>query len=319
MAEQPDLSGVPTLQTFFESPELYERYHIHLIGVRPAEEGGQGLGNRRNMFGTPRLVDPVADPYVTVATVGADTGSTDYFAIGKHTFPVLVDSQTPLWDAKCLLIAKKGSTEGIEFNMFDKNHNAQDEAFLGFTLWRSEMPNVTPTNSSVWTDYVRSSLKGRANKLDFMFRVMVTDCSDRIVSQKEMEDMCVDTDQLTYTEVVVPDDDTDDQEDNTLLQCWRHTTSSRATDKAVFWVLGRNDAFMHPHVAKRLFLDNGFDLYVLNYKQTGHCRKRGWVTDAHFNSHNKYGTFDVYNKDIAKSLELISGSREYQTLLGYGT
>jgi hypothetical protein len=49
----------------------------------------------------------------------------------------------------------------------------------------------------------------------------------------------------------------------------------------------------------------------------GHCRKHGWVADSHHNSHNKYGTFDAYINDFEKSLDLISGSKEYDTLLGY--
>jgi hypothetical protein len=79
----------------------------------------------------------------------------------------------------------------------------------------------------------------------------------------------------------------------------------------------RNDTFSHPHVVKKLFFENKFDLFVLNYKMNGHCRKHGWVKDAHFNSHNKYGTFDVYINDVEKSLDLISGCRDYGTLLGY--
>ena len=34
---------------------------------------------------------------------------------------------------------------------------------------------------------------------------------------------------------------------------------------------------MHPHVAKALFIEKGYDLYVLNYSSNGVCRKRGWV------------------------------------------
>jgi hypothetical protein len=34
---------------------------------------------------------------------------------------------------------------------------------------------------------------------------------------------------------------------------------------------------MHPNVAKSLFTERGYDLYVLNCSATGMCRKRGWV------------------------------------------
>ncbi len=79
--------------------------------------------------------------------------------------------------------------------------------------------------------------------------------------------------------------------------------------------ISRGDAFMHPHVVQKLFFDSNYDLYVLNYKMVGHCRKHGWVKDAHLNSHNKYGTFDTYFHDISMSLNIIG--KGYETLLGY--
>jgi hypothetical protein len=241
MAEQPDLSGVPTLHSFFETPELYERYHIHLVGVRPTVEGGC-IANKTGFKG---LLAPVTDPYVTLSTVGPDTGSTEYFLIGNHTSAVLSGSQTPSWDEKCLLIAKKGSTEGVEFKMVDKNDTimVEDDDLFGFTLLRSEMPPVTLLNDSVWTELVRSSATGRTANTEFVFRVMVTECTDSIVSKQEMEDFCQDTEHMTYTEEVITDGkNNDDPEDNALLQCWRHTSNGGEANKAVLWVLGR---FVH--------------------------------------------------------------------------
>jgi alpha-beta hydrolase superfamily lysophospholipase len=50
---------------------------------------------------------------------------------------------------------------------------------------------------------------------------------------------------------------------------------------------------------------------------TGHCRKQGWVKDAHYDSHNKHGDFNVYNHDISQALDKISAYRVYDELLGY--
>lgn len=125
-------------------------------------------------------------------------------------------------------------------------------------------------------------------------------------------------------EVIIVTVDTECDEDNALLQCWNkqsdNDNNTTTNSKAVLWILGRNDCFMHPHVAKRLFLERGYDLYVLNYKMNGHCRKQGWVHDPHFNSHNKQGSFDVYVNDITKSLQIIAqqhGGVAYETMLGY--
>ena len=100
------------------------------------------------------------------------------------------------------------------------------------------------------------------------------------------------------------------------MQCWqRQSQGGQGSSKAVLWILGRNDVFMHPHVAARLF--GGHDLYVLNYKQNGHTRKRGWVEDAHLVSHNKRGDFNVYKQDIAAALDVLQGIGDYDQVLGY--
>jgi hypothetical protein len=232
MAELPDFSAVPVYQTFFEQPELYERYHIHLIGL--TGEAGSGIQKSRNRLGFIKLRDAVTDPYVTVETFGEDTGSTDYFGIGMHKFPVLENSPTPLWDAKCTLIAKKGSTEGIVFRMLDED-GKRDEVLMELTLSREDLPEARSIQEAEWCKFVRTSASGRTEGLDFVFKVMVSDCASRLVSKEETEAFCQDSERLTYTEEVIPDD-SEDPGDNALLQCWRQT--AEGTNKAVFWVLG---------------------------------------------------------------------------------
>jgi hypothetical protein len=315
----PDLSRVPVYDSFFNHPEEYQRYHIHLIGAEKNQDGGVAIDKRRNQFGRPRVVDAIADPYVTVETVGDqnNTGSTSYFPVGKHTFPVLENSSSPLWDAKAMIMGKKRHVQGLRFQLLDKNSRADDEVLMEFTLDKSEIPTPTPLRDSIWTEYRKAGTCGRLTNMVLVFRIMVTSTSDQMVN-KETSRAFQRTSKhgYVYTEVVLPDEMTGDDNDSALLQCWRlpANNNSEIPKKAVLWILGRNDVFMHSHVASRLF--KGHDLYVLNYKQNGHTRKRGWVTDAHYNSHNTYGDFNVYNRDIAASLELIRDI-DYEQLLGY--
>jgi alpha-beta hydrolase superfamily lysophospholipase len=77
---------------------------------------------------------------------------------------------------------------------------------------------------------------------------------------------------------------------------------------------------MHQHMANKVFFENDYDLYVLNYKMTGQCRKKGWVPDAQFNSHCYSGNFDCYEQDIQQALDFIQSERtndKYDKFLGY--
>lgn len=312
-AARPDLSDTPLYQDFFEHHEEYARIHIHLVGLVSSSRDTAALDKRRNRFGRPRVVDAVADPFVTVQTLGADTGSSDHFPIGKHTFPTLTDCQTPVWDSKCLLISKKNALEGIQFTLWDDNTKAADEALMTIVVAKEELPEATPVMESVWKTYSKSlkTNDARTQNAALEFSIMITEGSDRIASVDDLNAICSNHDGVEYSQVVLPDT-TMCNDDNALLQCWKQTDSQ----KAVLWILGRNDCFMHPHVAQSLFLGQGYDLYVLNYKMNGTCRARGWVQDPHYNSHNKTGNFDVYICDIQQSLERIR-ENDYEVILGY--
>lgn len=301
-SEAPDLSAVPLLDQFFNDHGSYERFHLHVVGLT-------GKLHSRKRFGVPRAIDAVADPFIVVETVGPETGSADYFPIGRHTFPVLYDCKTPLWDAKCLLIAKKGSTDGIKMSFMDKNRYRKDQELFSFTMKRSELPEATPLEKSEWTKF--SIVPDNLKDVSLEFYVMVTDGAEKIVSEGDTEAVHGEFDGYSYSKQVIPDE-SEREDDNAVLECWKKDGNT----KAVFWVLGRNDCFMHPHVAKRLFFDHGYDLFVLNYKLNGICRQSGFVKDPHFNSHNFRGTFDIYLYDIEYSLNNhISG--EYEIFLGY--
>ena len=96
-----------------------------------------------------------------------------------------------------------------------------------------------------------------------------------------------------------------------LLMKWTHKTPSK---KVALWFLGRNDCFMHTHVAKALFFDAGIDLFVLNYHENGKCRRNGWVTDSHLVSHINSSGMAEFHEEIKEALEATKG---YEEVLGY--
>jgi alpha-beta hydrolase superfamily lysophospholipase len=305
----------------------------------------RGLGL---LAGRRRLLDAVADPYITVTLLGGeeeeegDDESSSYFPINKHRFRTLTDCRTPVWDAKCVLIGKKKKKKGgggsgnggIEFVVYDHDKAARggDKEMYRLTLDASDLPSVTAVADSTWTSYSVPVTKVGGGGGDgdedgssplLSFKLMVTDGSDRVVTPAMMGQMMgthQHDDGYEYSEVVLKDRKEEDKDgSNALVQCWKKKSNTRA----VLWVLGRNDCFMHPHVARKLFFQNGYDLYVLNYKLNGMCRSRGWVTDAHWNSHVPTGTFDTYLDDVKGALEVMSGGGGgggddgYETLLGY--
>ncbi|KAL3914285.1 MAG: hypothetical protein SGARI_000204, partial [Bacillariaceae sp.] len=197
------------------------------------------------------------------------------------------------------------------------NTKATDEVLMEFTLDKSEFPEPTPLKDSTWTEFRKSGTDGsRLANMILSFRVMVTRASDQVVNKDTSrafhQSNNGDGSGYTYTEEVLPDATPGDDTDNALLQCRRPPNNAK---KAILWILGRNDVFMHPHIAARLF--EGHDLFVLNYKQNGHTRKRGWVKDAHLVSHNKRGDFNVYQQDIEAALTVIQGGGDYDQVLGY--
>jgi hypothetical protein len=77
-ADPPEvLETIPVYREFFAEHEKFQRIHVHLVGLRvrdPSEDSNAGVF-KASWFKTPKL---------QVETYGEDTGSTDYFPIGKH-------------------------------------------------------------------------------------------------------------------------------------------------------------------------------------------------------------------------------------------
>jgi hypothetical protein len=336
-SKAPDFSVNPVYEDIMSHIDDYVRIHVHLVGLVSTEGHTGAIGKRRNRFGRPRLVDTIADPYVIVEVIGAteSEGSPKYFPIASHTFPTIQDCQTPVWDSKCVLLVKKatlasaeggGGGGGIRFTLLDENATREDEVLFTLEVKADDLPEPTPVLDSSWKHYCMGekgkddddSSPSRIQNTAMEFSLMVTEGSDRLVSEQDMEAIYSggeSNEGYEYSEIVLVDEDEEVLGDrHAVLQCWTHADST----KAVLWILGRNDCFMHPHVAKALFWSQGYDLYVLNYKMNGCCRKHGFVQDPHFVSHNPSGNFNTYISNIEQSLERINGNdKDYELLMGY--
>ncbi len=83
------MDEIPLYHDFFTNPELYQRIHVHLIGVRAKDPKDSDAGLRaKSLIGQHESMIRHVNASVTVETVGENTGSTDYFEIGKNEFLV---------------------------------------------------------------------------------------------------------------------------------------------------------------------------------------------------------------------------------------
>ena len=181
-----------------------------------------------------------------------------------------------MWDRKVIHITKKGEdcTEGLEINLYDgepKKEN-RDKPYLQWIIPRSQFPD----SGSDWTEIplgapTADDAKEKFDGLELVLKLRITGCEDSHQSMDDLNDFQKSTDTISYSEVV---QEGEEEQLNSLVQCWRHKETAT---KAVLWLIGRNDCFMHVEVAKKLFLNQGYDLYVLNYSCNGHCRKKGWI------------------------------------------
>lgn len=214
---------------FFEQHEMYERYHIHLVGVR----GNGAIGDRKNRFGAKAMMDTTADPYFEVETDGDNTGSKPFFPIGFHRFATLKNTDLPIWDAKCLLIARKDTTAGIKFKMADENSKRQDEVLCEGVIDRADLPEAGTVELCQWKELVIPCKSDRMDGLEIVLRVKVSEGASRVNSKDAIEALFQETDARSYHAHVL-EDATEQLCDNSVLQCWKQANAT----KAVIWVLG---------------------------------------------------------------------------------
>lgn len=159
--------------------------------------------------------------------------------------------------------------------------NGKDE------LFECKLPVTDfPAIGEDWKEFIHSPEESvTVQDVELVIKIRVTDCKDKISGKDALAKFLVDTETISYSEEVIK---AEKKMDNALVQCWRH---KKPASKAVLWLIGRNDCFMHPHVGKTLFTEKGYDLYVINYSCGGMCRKRGWVVSSKPSMHDRSCAF----------------------------
>ena len=90
------ISDIPLFDSFFNHPEDWERIHVHLCGVLPEcddpecddPECDAKPTSKTDGIKSLSLFSRSVNASVKFETVGKDTGSTDYFNVGEHSFKV---------------------------------------------------------------------------------------------------------------------------------------------------------------------------------------------------------------------------------------
>ncbi len=137
----------------------------------------------------------------------------------------------PIWDARTLLIGKKGieNTEGIKFSVTD--HQCKKQNLLECTVPATDFPAA----GEDWKDFVYKPEDSKHVKdVEFLYKIRVTNCEDKISGRDDLGSFLVDTESISYSEEVIKDEE---KVDNALLQCCRQ---KEPASKAVKWILGRN-------------------------------------------------------------------------------
>ena len=252
--------------------------------------------------------------------VTAIDSTTNHSPLGKFDKFPRKKHYEPTWDSKCMVLGKK--VEAIEFKIISKRKIpllSSTVATFIVNLDRSRFEN-----DGDWTEPNKDKDNMKINGFTLNCRIRIA--TKRIVSKEDFDRMfpentnpneavtCKDQN-LSYEEQILKEESSNDSSDWALLQSFKH----RAASKAILWIPGRNDGFMHPHVYYRLLNESKYDLYVLNYRSTAQCLNKGWVTDPEFSSHNKEGDFDVYIPEIEGAIHHMTNSdgMPYDTKLGY--
>jgi len=307
-----DMDNIPEYSDFFNRHELYQRIHVHLVGVKPKIPGdsdaGLRVGNIFNCF-FPRRQHEGVNASATVEAYGPNTGSgkNNFFPIGKHSWLPKRENSTPIWDARNMIVCKKGSenTEGIKIAVL----NSHEELF-SCKLSAADFPAI----GEDWKEYVFEPQNSHnVEDVVFVYQIRITDGADKIGTKDALVKSLTSKWTVSYSAEPI-EAKNGNKMDNALLQIWKQTKTS--DPKAVLWFLGRNDCFMHPHVMNPLFVEKGYDVYVLNYSCDGMCRQRGWLDDPHFNAHNSVGDFDLYLDQVEGAIDIMKASN-YGKVLGY--
>tara|TARA_B110000008_G_C16961452_1_gene560321 strand:- start:98 stop:1429 length:1332 start_codon:yes stop_codon:yes gene_type:complete len=255
---------------------------VHLETKGKKEESRTWFQYVCSLFGR---IKPITK--IKVSLVGPDTGNTRTFPIGSHTFTY--NNKDGL-NARTILCYKHEGATGVRFQVMSQ----RDIPIRDFIL---PLSGVQTSWSNVNVPVQGLSVRLRYGRF-----------ADKIVSASDLHKFLTDP---RYEEKTLQLKGGE----KCILQCHlaKNNTFSK---KAVVWLIGRNDCFVHTHVANALFLEQGIDLYILNYRRNGMCRKRKFFSNKFLNSHCRSSNFDEYIEEIDQTLDVLR-QRKYDTILGY--
>eukprot|EP00747_Dinoflagellata_sp_TGD_P201146 gnl/TRDRNA2_/TRDRNA2_74616_c0_seq1.p1 gnl/TRDRNA2_/TRDRNA2_74616_c0~~gnl/TRDRNA2_/TRDRNA2_74616_c0_seq1.p1 ORF type:complete len:380 (+),score=70.74 gnl/TRDRNA2_/TRDRNA2_74616_c0_seq1:166-1140(+) len=85
-------------------------------------------------------------------------------------------------------------------------------------------------------------------------------------------------------------------------------------EKCVIWFPGRNDMFAHPHAGTH-FLDNGFDLYIIEHRRLGRANLGCSAEDFRLVTHTT--DFRNYLEEFDQAFDFVVSQKEYAKVVLY--
>jgi len=164
---------------------------------------------------------------------------------------------------------------------------------------RLPSPNAMSDSGSQWIPYEIAA--GKCKKLRFDLQVRL--CEDAICTAAEITAF---TDRMTVTKFEGLSND-----GNAVM---RHV-KKEGNLKSLLWFPGRNDSFHNPLFGRQL-LDAGFDLYVIDPRLCGACRKYFPNTFAPEDVHS-IADFKEYFEEIDLALDFIEAQGYREKPVGY--
>jgi len=231
-----------------------------------------------------------ADPFVVITTLTNDDDD-DPLGVRTCRYKQKNDVDGPVsWPRKRVALFPRGEVANFRIKIFDADSYSADDLLL-------EGSFPIPEPSANWTEH---TVKWEDHEVTF--KVRVRSWEDKIVSAGRIAAFALEEQVFSLA-----------NDEGAVLQ--HHI--KEGNDKAILWFPGRNDAWFHPHVGEALDA-RGFDVYVLNYRRVGVCRRLGLFENPYLNSHCPTADFAEYHEEINLALAFMAGAKEYTTMVGYG-
>jgi hypothetical protein len=198
--------------------------------------------------GIPRedLAAGASDPRVTITAIGAGMGTSE-LGLDTSSFRVLSNAtDVPDWNRKRAVAFVRGSANKFALTVADDDTVGTDKELLRF---EAELPG---------SSYEEYRVPFRSGRGQLVFKARLVPAGNRIISKPAMDAFPLALEVFTGL-----------SEDNAAVLAFHRRPGNK---KALLWLPGRADYFYHPHVGKALEAA-GVDVYVLNYRRCGLCRK----------------------------------------------